>query len=141
MKKMTSMFLAAIFAASAVAIGAEQPKQNPEILKSYLSIQEQLAIDSLKDVSSSASEISKLSQNEKLKTSALTLSKDADLKTARKHFKALSAEMDAWAKKEKPPGIDRVSCSMAKATWLQKHGPIMNPYYGKDMQDCGEILE
>jgi hypothetical protein len=30
---------------------------------------------------------------------------------------------------------------MKKAYWLQKKGDIQNPYYGKEMLECGVIEE
>jgi hypothetical protein len=30
---------------------------------------------------------------------------------------------------------------MAKASWLQKVGEARNPYYGKSMLDCGEVVD
>jgi hypothetical protein len=27
---------------------------------------------------------------------------------------------------------------MVKKSWLQKNGPVKNPYFGKAMPDCGE---
>lgn len=32
-------------------------------------------------------------------------------------------------------------CSMAKKSWLQPAGEIGNPYYGRSMQRCGELVE
>jgi len=32
-----------------------------------------------------------------------------------------------------------VYCDMAKASWLQMDRKIRNPYYGKEMLECGEI--
>jgi hypothetical protein len=64
---------------------------------------------------------------------------DKSLESAREHFKALSIPMDKWAKHEAPKNIDRVSCPMVKAPWLQAHGALKNPYFGKKMADCGQV--
>ena len=31
-------------------------------------------------------------------------------------------------------------CSMSKKSWLQPAGEIGNPYYGKEMPRCGEVV-
>jgi len=36
-------------------------------------------------------------------------------------------------------GVQRMTCPMASAPWLQKGGDTKNPYYGKQMQSCGEV--
>lgn len=110
-----------------------------EVLNSYLKIQESLAIDSLDQVQIEATKISKKTNNREIKQSAQLLSRDATLEMARGAFKNLSLAMDKWAKTTKPEGIDRLTCPMAHASWLQKHGAIENPYYGRQMQGCGEL--
>ena len=33
-----------------------------------------------------------------------------------------------------------VYCPMARKYWLQKGDAVQNPYYGKQMSDCGRIV-
>ena len=66
------------------------------------------------------------------------VSKASDLKAARAAFKELSLAMVDWAAKTKPQGYETYSCSMFPGKWVQKSGPIRNPYYGKEMLECGE---
>ena len=40
----------------------------------------------------------------------------------------------------KPKGVYVVFCSMAKGSWLQTGKEIRNPYDGKKMLTCGEIV-
>ena len=139
MKTMISFVLTVSFMIPASSFAANSGRSNFEVLNSYLKIQESLANDSLVGISTAAEVVAKNTQDEKVKTSAQALSHDASLESARKHFKELSLRMDQWAKNEKQSGIDRVSCPMVNAPWLQKHGAIKNPYYGKKMQGCGEV--
>lgn len=139
MKKLVVLLM--VFLMSSVSSFAAQDTAKPtsEILNAYLKIQEALASDSMTGVSAAATEISKKAKDPSMKNPAGKLSRATSLADARKEFKTLSAVMDKWAKKEKLEGIDRVTCSMAGASWLQRQGEIKNPYYGAQMQSCGEI--
>ncbi len=57
----------------------------------------------------------------------------------RNSFKALSEIYIKNGETIKDGSIVVASCPMAKARWLQKSGSVSNPYYGKDMLQCGEI--
>ena len=139
MKNIVSVFFALLLFSPMSSIAGDRTKISSEIVGAYLRIQEALANDSMDGVANAASELVKNTNQPNLKGAAETLSRDLTLKGARTHFKTLSLAMNQWAKSEKPAGIDRYSCSMAHAPWLQKHGPIKNPYYGKQMQSCGEL--
>jgi len=39
------------------------------------------------------------------------------------------------------PGNRVGYCPMVRKSWLQKDGPVANPYYGEKMLTCGELLE
>ena len=71
---------------------------------------------------------------------AQALSKANTLDDAREAFKKLSMPMAMWATMSKPKDMDVLYCSMAKASWVQKHGKVRNPYYGPKMLDSGEIV-
>ncbi len=115
---------------------------SPEVLKSYLVIQVALAADSMKGVPAAAAKIAKGTKVEKLKAAAEILAKDNDLEAARIHFKAVSKPMVEWAVTTKPKGIDRATCPMTEeGHWLQKKGPIRNPYYGSTMLECGLVQQ
>jgi hypothetical protein len=32
-------------------------------------------------------------------------------------------------------------CPMVRKSWLQKDGPVANPYYGQKMLTCGELVK
>jgi hypothetical protein len=76
----------------------------------------------------------------KIKAAALKLSKAKGIAARREAFKDLSKPMAMWVTMSKPPGVNVVFCSMAKGSWLQKGKTIANPYYGKKMLRCGEII-
>lgn len=63
-----------------------------------------------------------------------------DLAGARAAFKELSKPMGLWASLAAPAGIDVVYCSMTQGGWLQKTGPIRNPYHGSEMLACGQVV-
>ncbi len=128
------------------------------ILESYLQIGEALSSDSLEGVRKNAESIAKYAKAlgqlsvsgehaehykdipANLTKAALALSATKALPEAREGFKKLSQPMAMWATMSKPKQIDVVYCSMAKASWVQKHGKIRNPYYGPKMLECGEIV-
>jgi hypothetical protein len=72
---------------------------------------------------------------------AETLAQAKDLKAARAAFKPLSASLVKYlADKKAGKGVyHEVYCPMADANWLQTGKDIKNPYFGKEMLDCGEI--
>ena len=59
---------------------------------------------------------------------------------AREAFKKLSQPIAMWATMSKPKNVDVLYCSMAKASWVQEHGKIRNPYCGPKMLECGELV-
>lgn len=128
------------------------------ILEQYLKIHKALSEDSTKGVQTAAKSIAQATAKldaksvtgehashyknlpAKIKKAAVALSKASDIKKARETFKELSRPMAMWGTMSKPQGIDVVFCSMAKGSWLQKEGKVLNPYYGKSMLHCGEVV-
>ena len=72
-----------------------------------------------------------------------------DLKSARESFLPFSTAVTRFlqaARKQVPSmaGLKVYRCPMAPAPgiWIQKQGPLRNPYYGEEMLDCGvEVRE
>lgn len=155
--------LAALAVATAPAAAGSGTEQFDEamkpILASYLAIHERLAADSTQGVGAAAESIKDAAS--KLDAAAVTgehaaqykdlpaglqreaeaVGKAPDLDAAREAFKRLSELMARWAKVSRPEGVNVMACSMAKASWLQKVGEARNPYYGKSMLDCGEVVD
>ncbi len=143
----------------AAASGTEAFDKGMEpILTSYLKIHGALAGDTTKGVAAAAKSIAKAAPKlngktvvgehaahykglpGKIEKAAKALGKASSLEQAREAFKELSKPMAMWGTMSKPTGIDVVFCSMAKGSWLQKRGKVLNPYYGKSMLHCGEVV-
>ena len=141
------------------ATGTQRFDQQMEpILESYLHIADALSADSLDGVRDRAGAIAKhagvldaasvsgehaahyKNVPTNLKIAAQILGEAQTLDKARESFKKLSRPMAMWVTMSKPKGIDVVYCSMAKASWVQKHGKVRNPYYGPKMLDCGDVV-
>jgi hypothetical protein len=66
-----------------------------------------------------------------------------DLPTARAAFGGLSDAVLRFAAAAGVTFADRAAiayCPMARKYWLQKGDTVQNPYYGKQMSDCGRIV-
>jgi nitrogen fixation/metabolism regulation signal transduction histidine kinase len=118
------------------------------VLTHYLTIQTNLAGDTVKSLSEHANAIAAAVKGDAMKMlspdvakQAETLAQAKDLKAAREAFKPLSASLVKYlADKKAGKGVyHEVYCPMANANWLQLGKDIRNPYYGKDMLDCGEL--
>jgi hypothetical protein len=149
MRAMTYLAAAILLLAArpARAAGSLEAAMQP-ILTEYLTIQKALAADKDAGVTAAAARLEKLAAALKAKKSALP----RDLKTAagklrqtrgleklREVFKELSKPMVSWALSSRPRGVHVATCSMAKASWLQRETEIANPYYGSKMLRCGEL--
>jgi hypothetical protein len=128
------------------------------VLAQYLKIHKALAGDSGKGIAKAAGQIEKLAARvdpstvsgkhaahykslpAKIKAAAAALRRAKGIASQRKAFMALSRPLAMWATMSKPAGVNVVFCSMAKGSWLQKDKTIANPYYGKKMLRCGEIV-
>ena len=72
---------------------------------------------------------------------AADLAAAKDLKSARDAFYGVSKPLVRWQAATGKPGPVVAYCSMAKRSWLQPTPqPIGNPYYGKEMERCGEVM-
>lgn len=140
MRNTVSVLLVAVsFATANVFAASSKGDEMKEVLSSYLKIQEALAVDSLDQVQTEAAKIVKRATDKEIKAPTQSLSHDTTIDIARSDFKRLSVAMDKWAVNAKPDGVQRMTCPMASAPWLQKRGETRNPYYGKQMQSCGEV--
>ena len=64
-----------------------------------------------------------------------------DLTAARDAFYRVSMPLVRWQAATGRPAPVVAFCSMAKKSWLQpKPQPLGNPYYGKQMERCGEVV-
>lgn len=153
---MKANLLFTILAVSITVLGlaGTQAQETDQLLGQYFSIQKSLASDSVNGVATSAAEIAKISRQATAtetqgKTQLIALSdvaakfNAADLKSARNGFGDLSDKLIAYLKasgaKTNPP--HQFYCSMVKKNWLQPDKTTRNPYYGKSMLTCGELVQ
>ncbi|MBK5214415.1 MAG: DUF3347 domain-containing protein [Flavobacteriaceae bacterium] len=84
--------------------------------------------------------------DKELKEAAASISKTSDIKEQREHFVHLSAHL---INAVRTFGINQKVyvdfCPMANnnvgAYWLSEDKEIKNPYFGKEMLDCGSVIE
>ncbi len=130
-----------------------------QVVQSYLEIQEDLAFDSINKVGKASKTILEILKKidtskiegknadyysklpKELATAVSTIAKAKDLSSARKAFYKVSRPITLWASTAKPNGTTLAFCSMADGGWLQKKGPLRNPYYGSQMLECGEFVK
>lgn len=132
-----------------------------KILAPYLSLRKSLAADNVKTVKSDAAGLLKALNSglksvgkdeakrgplERLKSNAELLAKNnLNLAKARDAFALLSDDLVSYFKTSVAAAdakmYDLYYCEMAKHPWIQKSGEkIGNPYYGKEMPECGRAL-
>ena len=132
------------------------------VVHAYINIQESLAGDHLQGVhqaarkilanlgplknhsSSTDSTTSKAHLYQQLQSHAKALLTVTNLKATRATFYELSYTITTWAASAKPNGFTLAFCPMAQggegAGWLQKKGPLRNPYFGSSMLECGQFI-
>ncbi len=110
---------------------------SPAVVAEYIKIQEKLAADSTEGVTDAAKKIASLEKKSKVAVEAEKLAAQKDIKTIRNQFKVLSTEVIASTPKAELKDVKIAGCPMANAKWLQKDGPIRNPYFGASMLECG----
>lgn len=120
----------------------------PAVLDAYAKIQAALAGDNVEGVADAAKTIATALTDDPNKilpaaiTQAEALGKAKTITEARAAFKALNEILVRYLAKEKVQTgqYQVVYCDMAKATWLQTDKAVKNPYYGKSMLTCGQIV-
>ena len=119
------------------------------ILDPYLRIQTALNLDNLvgakKEARVAAEAAGKLgAPAAAMQSAASALHQAADLKAARAAFATLGDALMRQAKASTAPLGDDVKvayCPMVQKHWLQEGDKIRNPFYGKEMSDCGRLSD
>jgi hypothetical protein len=131
------------------------------VLKAYLGIKNALVIDNsalanqkakeftaaLKEVSSNQLDAKQktvwLNYSEKLRFDGDHISESTKIDHQREHFASLSKNMYAVTKAFKMNNIPVYEqyCPMKKEYWLSETETIKNPYFGKQMSECGTTKE
>lgn len=148
-----------------IAIGAQVKAADnaaiSHLIKAYLGMKDALATDNskaanaqaklftaaVKEVNASTMDATQKAAwtkyGEKLRYNGDHIGESADLAHQREHFQKLSDDFYGLIKNMKTNDITlyRQYCPMKKAYWLSASDKISNPYYGKDMDECGEVKE
>ncbi|WP_040626711.1 DUF3347 domain-containing protein [Mucilaginibacter paludis] len=132
-----------------------------QVLASYLDIKNALATDNSKLANQKATEFTAalkavnagkldakqkttwLAYSEKLRFDGDHISESQKIDHQREHFTSLSKNMFTVVKalKANKQVIYQQYCPMKKASWLSETMAIKNPYYGKEMLECGQTKE
>ncbi|HEX3128647.1 MAG TPA: hypothetical protein VH394_15045 [Thermoanaerobaculia bacterium] len=142
---MTLLALALLLTAGP-AFSAPAPAGFDAVLGHYETIRKALINDAMAGIPGHAAEIAKLAKGApadlapQIAGAAKKLTAAKDLKTARDAFYELSKPMVRWREAADSKEHVMAYCSMSKRLWIQPKGEIGNPYYGKSMATCGEVV-
>ncbi|MBX3254425.1 MAG: DUF3347 domain-containing protein [Chitinophagaceae bacterium] len=157
---MKTFVLAAIATAASFTVNAQQ-ESFTQLLTSYYNIKDALVEADSKKAASNATAFITLADaingdsltepgRKIFQSIVIKLQKDAEqiaggknTETQRKHFQALSDNMFLLAESIKlsDQPIYQQYCPMKKAYWLSNEQIIQNPYYGKQMLNCGKVTK
>src|SRR5689334_10706621 len=132
-------------------ISAKPPASSADLgalLDPYLRIQQALANDSFEGVSDSALALATVamklgSRGAAVKAAVNPFAQASDVAAARAAFGGLSEAVLRFASASGITFAGRAEiayCPMARKYWLQRGGTVQNPYYGKQMSECGRIV-
>jgi hypothetical protein len=152
--------IVALIATVFVKTGLAQTNQKQSLLTSYYDIKNELTnsdataaaaksgnflkvIGSIDAKSFSAAEMKVFKEyQDKLTFDARHMSESKDIAHQREHFASFSANFSKLAKAIKltDQTVYYDYCPMNKTYWLSAEKEIKNPYYGKQMMDCGKVV-
>src|SRR2546427_12029041 len=103
----------------------------------YIAAAEALAADNYAKAKIALEGLAAESQGD-VKTKAQAAAGAKNIAAMRKEFRTLS---EIIIKMAPPKGYAVAFCPMYEggSSWIQKQGDIANPYYGKEMSDCGVL--
>ena len=134
-----SGFLAILVAATPAAAGSTQaePDDFATQLNEYVEVQEALAADDFETAMAQLEEFAGIT-DEATRALALHALEAGDIEEMRARFKPLSESLTEQAL---PQGFARAYCPMYDngSAWVQRDGPVRNPYYGAFMLTCGVV--
>lgn len=119
-------------------------------IKNYLALKNSLVKSDFAGVQKAAQILEKMATTPSLDSIGIlakNIALASDIKTQRLYFTNLSEQLIALAKeKAMTEGTIYVQrCPMANngdgGTWLSTEKNILNPYYGDEMLECGEVIE
>ena len=134
-----SGFLAVLTAAAPAAAGSTQaePADFVTQLNEYVEVQEALAADDFETATAELEEFARIT-DEATRALALHALEADGIEEMRARFKPLS---ESLAEQALPQGFARAYCPMYDngSAWVQRDGPVRNPYYGAFMLTCGVV--
>ena len=134
-----SVFLAVLTAAAPVAAGSTQsePADFASQLNEYVEVQEALAADDLDTAMTELEEFARIT-DDATRALAMHALEAGGIEELRARFKPLS---ESLAEQALPQGFARAYCPMYDngSAWVQRDGPVRNPYYGAFMLTCGVV--
>ncbi len=106
-------------------------------LSEYVEVQEALAADQFDEARAQLEEFARITDSA-TQVLALRALQAADIDALRADFKPLSESLVA---QDLPQGFARAYCPMYDngSSWVQRDGPVRNPYYGAAMLSCGVV--
>jgi len=121
----------------ASSIPAADPADFEMQLNEYVEVQEALAADDFAEARAQLEEFARITDSATQALAARAL-EAPDIATLRVDFKPLSESLVA---QDLPQGFARAYCPMYDngASWVQRDGPVRNPYYGSTMLTCGVV--
>jgi hypothetical protein len=121
---------------------APAPAAEKQILSDYETVRAALSVDDLGAARTAAQKLATgevRTHHAGIANSAQEIARAGDIAAARKSFKGLSGLAVALARKQK--GYFIMHCPMADADWVQTAREVANPYFGRSMASCGEVIE
>ncbi len=125
---------------------APAPAGFDAVLGHYEAVRKALLADTVTGIPGHAAAIGRLAKGApaelapKIIEAATRLAAAENLNAARDAFYELSKPMVRWREAAGSKEHVVAYCSMSKRSWLQPKGEIGNPYYGKAMAKCGEVV-
>jgi hypothetical protein len=122
------------------------PSGYDAVLDHYEAVRQALLADTVAGIPAHAQAIGKLAKSApadlapQIAKAASRLAAARDLTAARDAFYELSKPVVRWREAVGGKGHVVAYCSMSKRSWVQPKGEIGNPYYGKSMARCGEVV-
>jgi len=159
--KILKPFTLLFFIAIATQVKADDNTAISHMIKAYLGMKDALVTDNSKAANAQAKlftaaikevDATKLNDaqkaawtkySEKLRFNGEHIGESTDIAHQREHFQKLSDDFYGLIKNIKINDVTlyRQYCPMKKAYWLSQSDKITNPYYGKEMDECGEVKE
>ena len=117
------------------------------MLEAYLRLQTTLAEDAMDRVPADAAALGKEAEHlgaagERIHAVAIQLQGASDSKAMRAGFGDVSDAVIAYVRTSNSPAgsaIRLVYCPMVEKSWVQRGTAVRNPYFGKEMLECGEV--